>query len=80
MVNVVSHDNFSKVPTEGCERGRWEEREGWGKIKWKLSGVNTRAVSRGHVVSYSFFWYCIFKFSIGLQEIVLCPKYISREP
>ena len=34
-------------PPEGCKHGS----EGWmgdgGKIKWKLSEVNTRAVSRG---------------------------------
>ena len=29
------------MPPEGCER------RGWGKIKWKLSEVNIRAVSRG---------------------------------
>ena len=33
--------------TRGCETGRGERGGDGGKIKWKLSEVNTRAVSRG---------------------------------
>ena len=42
-VNACEHTvKMAKVPPEGCERGG-----NCGKIKWKLSEVNTRAVSRG---------------------------------
>ena len=42
MAKMESLESFWIVPPGGCERG-----ENWGKIKWKLSVVNTRAVSRG---------------------------------
>ena len=35
------------MPPGGCERGRWGRGADGGKIKYKLSEVNTRAVSRG---------------------------------
>ena len=35
------------MPPGGCETGRGRERRDGGKIKCKLSEVNTRAVSRG---------------------------------
>ena len=37
----------SLMCTSGCKRGKWERGGGGGKIKWKLSEANTRAVSRG---------------------------------
>ena len=51
-VNVCEHtikmvSRFLNVPPGGCERGR----DG-GKFKRKLSEVNTRAVSRGHIKRY----------------------------
>ena len=47
---MTSLESFLKVPPGGCERGMWwgeEGRRNRGKIKLKLSEVNTRAVPRG---------------------------------
>ena len=39
---------FLKVQPGGCETGRWGGRGGdGGKIKWKLSEVYTKTMSRG---------------------------------
>ena len=46
-VKMASHGCFWKLPSGSCETGN---REGWRvgkKIKWRLSEVNTRAMSRG---------------------------------
>ena len=40
-IKMVPHESFEKVPPEGA-RDRKE-----GKIEWKSSEINTRAVSRG---------------------------------
>ena len=50
-VNVCEHtvkmaicESFTKVPPEGCKTGSGEDA---GKIEWKSSEVNNRAVPRG---------------------------------
>ena len=47
MVKMASREKFWKVPPGGCEAGRGGRGGDGGKIKWKLSEVNTRAVLRG---------------------------------
>ena len=44
-VKMASHESFLKMSPAGCITRGGEE--GGGKIKWKLSEVITRAVSRG---------------------------------
>ena len=43
---MASRESFQKVPSGGCKRERCGRRGDGGKIKWKLSEVNTRAMSR----------------------------------
>ena len=42
MVKAATRDSFEKCHQGGCKTGR---ERGGGKIKWKLSEVDTRAVS-----------------------------------
>ena len=44
MVKTVPHESLGKCHQRRCETGR---RRNGGKTEWKLSQVNTRAVSRG---------------------------------
>ena len=46
MVMLALHESFSKVPPKWL-RDRMEGGSDGGKIEWKSSEVNTRAVSRG---------------------------------
>ena len=47
MVKTVPYDSFGKFPPQCVQGRKGEEWRRWGKIGWKSSEVNTRAVSRG---------------------------------
>ena len=71
---------FLKGATRGCETGSGE---GWGvggKIKWRLSEVNTRAVSRGQdELLDNFKMAAGDMISIKVLEYMYIPTRIERE-